>query len=113
LDSTAGATDVPLPRLICFNLGALTTAAYRDLMLHVNIKQRTLQRCSWAYTHAGWLPGGRKDVITKTATTLAALDAATDVLATEGLISVAAYIGHEGALLWQLAAVGLDMTHVR
>ncbi len=45
---------------------------------------------------AGWLPGGPKDVITRTATTLAALNAASEVLDVEGVISCAAYVGHEG-----------------
>ena len=45
---------------------------------------------------AGWLPHGPKEIITQTSTTLAALDAAAAVLDTEGLISVAAYVGHEG-----------------
>jgi SAM-dependent methyltransferase len=44
----------------------------------------------------GYLPGSDKSVITRTATTLRALDAALDLLAADGLLTIAVYPGHEG-----------------
>lgn len=44
----------------------------------------------------GYLPGGNKELITRSETTLLALDAAAKVLGSGGLISVMSYIGHPG-----------------
>ena len=44
----------------------------------------------------GYLPGGDKNLITRSPTTLAALDAAGSVLAADGVITVLAYPGHHG-----------------
>lgn len=44
----------------------------------------------------GYLPGGSKELITRSRTTLLALDAAAKVLGSGGLISVISYIGHPG-----------------
>lgn len=44
----------------------------------------------------GYLPGGDKGIITKSATTLLALKAAKELLLPGGLISVVAYVGHPG-----------------
>ncbi|KAL2897179.1 putative rRNA methylase YtqB [Bienertia sinuspersici] len=44
----------------------------------------------------GYLPGGDKGIITKSATTLLALEAAKELLLPGGIISVVAYIGHPG-----------------
>lgn len=44
----------------------------------------------------GYLPGSNKRIITRTTSTLTALDAATRLLAPAGLITVAAYPGHDG-----------------
>jgi SAM-dependent methyltransferase len=44
----------------------------------------------------GYLPGSDKTVITRTSTTLQALQAAVDLLAPGGLLTVAIYPGHEG-----------------
>jgi hypothetical protein len=44
----------------------------------------------------GYLPGSDKSVITRTGTTLRALDAARDLLAADGLLTIAVYPGHEG-----------------
>jgi predicted methyltransferase len=45
----------------------------------------------------GYLPGGDKTLTTQTATSLAALKSALQVLAPGGLISVVLYPGHDGA----------------
>lgn len=44
----------------------------------------------------GYLPGGDKTVITTSKTTLPALQAASRILRSEGLISVMVYVGHPG-----------------
>ncbi|MBD1370819.1 class I SAM-dependent methyltransferase [Hazenella sp. IB182357] len=44
----------------------------------------------------GYLPGGNKELITKTTSTLAALQASTEWLAPSGVITVALYTGHPG-----------------
>ncbi|RVW34760.1 LINE-1 reverse transcriptase-like [Vitis vinifera] len=44
----------------------------------------------------GYLPGGDKEVTTTSATTILALQAATRILASGGLISLVVYVGHPG-----------------
>lgn len=44
----------------------------------------------------GYLPGGDKSIITRTDSTLLALNSASLLLATEGLITILAYPGHAG-----------------
>ncbi|XP_043702213.1 putative rRNA methylase YtqB isoform X2 [Telopea speciosissima] len=44
----------------------------------------------------GYLPGGDKAVITLSETTLPALEAASRILAPNGIISIIAYVGHPG-----------------
>jgi predicted methyltransferase len=44
----------------------------------------------------GYLPGGDKSVITRQSSTLAAVEAAFEVLRPGGLLSILAYTGHEG-----------------
>lgn len=46
----------------------------------------------------GWLPGSDKTVITQASSTLAALEAALQLLAPGGLLTLAVYPGHEGGL---------------
>jgi Putative rRNA methylase len=44
----------------------------------------------------GFLPGGDKNVITRTGTTMSALAQATALIAEDGILTVVAYPGHEG-----------------
>ncbi|XP_057839601.2 tRNA (mnm(5)s(2)U34)-methyltransferase, chloroplastic isoform X2 [Cryptomeria japonica] len=44
----------------------------------------------------GYLPGGNKEIITTSKTTLLGLDAAARVLSSGGLISIMSYVGHPG-----------------
>ncbi|CAO2816583.1 unnamed protein product [Amaranthus hypochondriacus] len=44
----------------------------------------------------GYLPGGDKGIITQSATTLIALEAAKELLLPGGVISIVAYVGHPG-----------------
>ncbi len=46
----------------------------------------------------GYLPGGDKQVITRAASTLSALQAALDLLLPGGIVSIVAYIGHPGGM---------------
>lgn len=45
----------------------------------------------------GFLPGGERELITKPGTTIAAIQAALDIVQPSGLVSVLAYTGHPGA----------------
>ncbi|KAI5440734.1 hypothetical protein KIW84_010270 [Lathyrus oleraceus] len=44
----------------------------------------------------GYLPGGDKEIITRSETTLQALEAAERIVIPGGLISVVVYVGHPG-----------------
>jgi hypothetical protein len=44
----------------------------------------------------GYLPGGDKEIITRSETTLLALEAAKRILIPQGLISIVVYVGHPG-----------------
>lgn len=44
----------------------------------------------------GYLPGGDKEIITRSETTLLALEAAKRILIPGGLISIVVYVGHPG-----------------
>lgn len=44
----------------------------------------------------GFLPGGDRSVISRPATTVAAVEAAMRILVPRGIISVLAYVGHPG-----------------
>ncbi len=50
-----------------------------------------------AIFNLGYLPGGDKGVVTRPATTLAALNGALDLLLPGGILLVVMYTGHEGA----------------
>lgn len=67
---------------------------------HANLKSivpvEMQGRISIVMFNLGYLPGGEKSVITRTDSTLAALDAAIELLKTDGLLSVIAYPGHPG-----------------
>ena len=45
----------------------------------------------------GFLPGGDRDIITRPGTSVAAVQAALDIVRPDGLVSVLAYTGHPGA----------------
>eukprot|EP00252_Welwitschia_mirabilis_P026669 TRINITY_DN8817_c0_g1_i4.p1 TRINITY_DN8817_c0_g1~~TRINITY_DN8817_c0_g1_i4.p1 ORF type:complete len:208 (+),score=34.71 TRINITY_DN8817_c0_g1_i4:127-750(+) len=44
----------------------------------------------------GYLPGGNKNLITRPGTTITALETATKILESGGLVSVVSYVGHQG-----------------
>ena len=45
----------------------------------------------------GFLPGGDREIITRPGTSVAAVQAALDIVRPDGLVSVLAYTGHPGA----------------
>lgn len=53
-------------------------------------------RISIVMFNLGYLPGGEKSMITRTGSTLVALDAASELLGPGGLLSMIAYPGHPG-----------------
>jgi len=63
------------------NMASLVTAPLRAVMFNL-----------------GYLPGGDKQVITHSKTTLTALGAALGLLQPDGIVSLIAYIGHPGGL---------------
>ena len=72
----------------------LVHASHADMAAHIPfVWQGKVRACLF---NLGYLPGGNKQVITQTASTLSALTAASQLLATDGLISIMAYPGHSG-----------------
>ncbi|MCZ6675536.1 MAG: 16S rRNA (cytosine(1402)-N(4))-methyltransferase [Verrucomicrobia bacterium] len=62
----------------------------------------TLQSLGWqslrlVMFNLGYLPGSDKSIITRTDTTLTALNTCLEYLASEGAVSIVAYRGHSGA----------------
>ncbi|MDF1658448.1 MAG: class I SAM-dependent methyltransferase, partial [Verrucomicrobiales bacterium] len=76
------------------------TAANGQVTLHRAGHERMAEFLSGSIQAAmfnlGYLPGGDKAVTTHSATTLAALSAATEFLSEGGIITVALYTGHPG-----------------
>ncbi len=63
---------------------------------HEHIAQLIKTPVRAAVFNLGFLPGGDKELITKTESTLAALEQAAALIMPNGLISVMCYPGHEG-----------------
>ncbi|MDX8129448.1 SAM-dependent methyltransferase [Methylomonas sp. LW13] len=91
----------------------LRLASHADMLLHVPEQWRGRVRA--VMFNLGYLPGADKTVITQIDSTLAALNAASGLLAPRAVITVLAYPGHAGGDLetQQLAAWSgqLDGTH--
>lgn len=72
-------------------------------------------RINAAMFNLGYLPGGDKTIITRSLTTLAALNSACELLAERGMITILAYPGHSGGDLEMLDLFNwctqLDQTH--
>ena len=62
---------------------------------HEHLAQYIAEPLHAALFNFGWLPGGEKSCTTKAATSLAALQAALDLLQTGGLLLAVLYPGHE------------------
>jgi hypothetical protein len=70
----------------------LIHASHAQLADH--IPAHHAQRITTCMFNLGYLPGGDKRIITQTASTLAALTAASHLLANNGLLTILAYPGH-------------------
>jgi hypothetical protein len=65
---------------------------------HETMAEHVKERADAIVFNLGWLPGGEKSVTTLTDTTLAAVNAATELLAASGVMTICIYPGHsEGA----------------
>ena len=61
---------------------------------HETMAEHVPERADAIVFNLGWLPGGEKSVTTHTATTLAAVSAAADMLAPSGVMTICIYPGH-------------------
>ncbi|EFL52170.1 putative rRNA methylase [Solidesulfovibrio fructosivorans JJ]] len=96
-DIQAEALEKTRKRLEAAGLGHLARyhAAGHEAMLS-RLPRAHHGRVAAAVFNLGFLPGGDEAVITRPKTTLAALDAASAVLAPDGGIAVVCYTGHPG-----------------
>lgn len=60
--------------------------------------QEHVEAAQFVCFNLGFFPGGDHSVITRPTSTLAAVQAAMDVVLPRGIISVLAYVGHPGKL---------------
>lgn len=65
---------------------------------HENLDKYVKENVSCVVFNLGYLPRAKHVVITKPDTTLQAIKKSLDLLKPNGIISIAAYIGHEGGL---------------
>lgn len=65
---------------------------------HENLDKYVKENISCVVFNLGYLPRAKHTVITKPDTTLKAIKKSLDLLKPNGIISIAAYIGHEGGL---------------
>ena len=65
---------------------------------HENLDKYVKENVSCVVFNLGYLPRAKHIVITKPDTTLQAIKKSLDLLKPNGIISIAAYIGHEGGL---------------
>ena len=65
---------------------------------HENLDKYVKENVSCVVFNLGYLPRAKHVVITKPDTTLEAIKKSLDLLKPNGIISIAAYIGHEGGL---------------
>jgi predicted methyltransferase len=63
---------------------------------HSRLREAGIEACRGVTFNLGYLPGGEKTRITRPETTIAALEAALEMLAPGGLITIVAYTGHPG-----------------
>ncbi|CAK0783803.1 hypothetical protein CVIRNUC_007003 [Coccomyxa viridis] len=63
---------------------------------HSNLKEHVREPPQLVCFNLGFLPGGDRDIITRPGTSVAAVQAALDIVRPDGLVSVLAYTGHPG-----------------
>ena len=72
---------------------------------HSNIPNRVPNGVKAVMFNLGYLPGSTSKIITTPETTIKALEGALDVLASNGIITIVVYRGHEGGLRESLALI--------
>lgn len=75
--------------------GLLTPAVQLHLASHDRLAELVAGPVKAVVFNLGYLPGGNKKTVTRTACTLAALEQAAALIAPNGLLSVMCYPGHE------------------
>jgi len=92
IDSTrakAGACCKMLPKCL-----TLIQASHADMAENIPVKYHgNIKACMF---NLGYLPGGDKGIITQTDSTVTALNIASRMLSSNGIITVMAYPGHKG-----------------
>lgn len=83
-------------RLAGLPLGGLVLHQVSHAFMRQNIPSVCHGAINAICFNLGYLPGGDKQIITKTQTTLIALEQACQLLASGGLLSILAYPGHAG-----------------
>lgn len=76
--------------------GLLTPNVHLHLSSHDRLAELVSGPVKVIVFNLGYLPGGDKKTVTRTDSTLAALEQATALIAPNGLLSVMCYPGHEG-----------------
>lgn len=76
--------------------GLLTPAVHLHLASHDRLAELVPGPVRAAVFNLGYLPGGNKNTVTRTDSTLAALEQAAALIAPNGILSVMCYPGHEG-----------------
>ncbi len=77
-------------------INGLAERAELVLDSHANIDQYLTQKISAAIFNLGYLPGGNKEIITKSESTTAALNKSIELLKKNGVIILVIYSGHSG-----------------
>lgn len=88
------ATTEKLQHNQLLNPVTLIQASHAEMATHIPVSQQgKITACMF---NLGYLPKGDKRIITQTSSTLLALTAACQLLATQGIITILAYPGHVG-----------------
>ena len=66
---------------------------------HANCREYVKEKINAGMFNLGWLPGSDRKVTTKRESTLTAVNAAIDLLASNGILLIAVYPGHEEGTL--------------
>lgn len=92
---------IPLYALLLVNIGGHKAwpGACRvvNRIAHASAQEH-VRSANFVCFNLGFLPGGERSIITRPASTIAALRAAVDILQPQGLISMLCYLGHSGGM---------------
>lgn len=88
------ATRQKLQRAQLVDCVRLIQASHADMFVHIPTRAHgKIRACMF---NLGYLPKGNKSIITQTESTLPALTVASELLASQGIMTVLAYPGHAG-----------------